>query len=80
MQRKFIRKMDVLGRIVLPQKIRNEMCWRDGTKLSIGRDCNKLILQKYNGTCFLEGAKKKKTSKRTDIIFSRSKKVSERCK
>lgn len=53
MQKKFVRTMDALGRIILPQNLRSEMCWRDGTKISIVRDGNRLILQKDNDSCSL---------------------------
>lgn len=61
MQGKFVRTMDALGRIVLPQEFRSAMCWKGGTKLSIIRDHNKLILQEDNGSCFLEGTNKKES-------------------
>ncbi len=61
MPRKFIRTMDALGRIVLPQEFRSEMCWKDGTRFSIIRDRNKLILQEDNDFCFLEETDKKES-------------------
>ncbi len=61
MQRKFVRTVDALGRIILPQEFRNEMCWKEGTKLSIIRDHDKLILQEDNGACFLGDTNKKES-------------------
>lgn len=59
MQEKIVRKMDELGRIVLPQEFRRAMDWNDGTNISITRDGNKLILQENSCSCILCGNEKK---------------------
>lgn len=68
MQKNFVRTVDPLGRVVLPKKFRNEMCWKDGTKLSVSRDRNKLILQKENGSCFLKGTNRTGQGKRPVLL------------
>ncbi len=35
MQRRFVRTLDPLGRMVPPQEFRNEMRWKSGTELSV---------------------------------------------
>lgn len=51
---KFVRSLDSLGRIVLPQNFRSKMRWENGTKISIIRDGDKLILQKDKPSVFLQ--------------------------
>ncbi|NLJ31232.1 MAG: AbrB/MazE/SpoVT family DNA-binding domain-containing protein [Clostridiales bacterium] len=41
--------------MILPKEFRRELCWRDGTKISIIKDHDQLILQKDNGPRFLAG-------------------------
>lgn len=44
------RKLDDLGRIVIPRELRKELRLEENTKMEILVDGNKIILQKF-GTC-----------------------------
>lgn len=46
-----VRKIDELGRIVLPMEIRNTMGIQKGDALEIFVEDNKIILTKYKQTC-----------------------------
>ena len=45
-----IRKLDELGRIVIPIEIRNQYDLKEGDKIEIEEKGNKLILRKYKDT------------------------------
>lgn len=56
MKDKIVRKLDELGRIVLPQEFRHALSWDKDTKVEITKEGNQLILQAAPGSCFLCGA------------------------
>jgi len=56
MKTEVIRKMDELGRILLPIEMRNALGWDNETKISISRQGEQLILQTYQGSCFVCGS------------------------
>lgn len=52
----FIRKLDELGRIVLPYETRQALNWNNNTEIAVCRDGNNLILAQYNRSCILCGS------------------------
>ena len=50
-----IRKMDRLGRVVVPSHIRRELKWDDGTPLEIFADGRGVYLQTYEKSCVFCG-------------------------
>lgn len=50
-----VRKLDNLGRIVIPKELRNKMDIEEGTGLEIYTEGNKIILQKYEQKCVFCG-------------------------
>lgn len=51
MQNKVVRKIDELGRIVLPQDFKNALAWDTETNIEIIRQGDQLILQTYKDYC-----------------------------
>ena len=67
-----VRKVDELGRIVLPISIRQTMDINEKDSLEIFTDENKIILQKYQPSCiFCENA--------DNIVFFNKKRICETC-
>ena len=56
MKARIVRKLDELGRIIIPAEMRNEMGWDRNTKITICREEEKLVLQTYQGICFACGS------------------------
>lgn len=52
------RKIDELGRIIIPLEMRSALGWNDDTEISVSREGEQLILQTYQGGCLLCGNKK----------------------
>lgn len=50
-----VRKIDELGRIVLPADMRYALRWEAEAQISISRQDNRLILKAYNDSCFACG-------------------------
>ena len=50
-----VRKVDPLGRIVIPKEIREVMGINEGDSLEIVKDNNQIILKKYNKGCIFCG-------------------------
>lgn len=46
-----VRKLDELGRIVIPIEIRNQYNLNEGDKIEIEERHNEIILKKYKDTC-----------------------------
>ena len=42
-----IRRVDDLGRIVIPREIRTKLGIQEGTPMELFTDCDKLVIQKY---------------------------------
>ena len=55
MSTKIVRKIDSLGRIVLPMEMVKALYWSDGTKIAITQQDNTLTLQKNQESCLLCG-------------------------
>ena len=49
------RKLDELGRVVIPKEIRKNLTIPEGTPLIISVEGNKIILEKSQGTCAICG-------------------------
>lgn len=56
MKTEVVRKMDELGRIILPVDMRSALGWDNETKISISRQGEQLVLQTYQGSCFVCGS------------------------
>ncbi len=50
------RKLDELGRVVIPKEIRRNLTIPEGTPLLIYVEGNKIILEKSQGTCAICGS------------------------
>lgn len=50
-----VRKVDQLGRIVLPKELRNENFIKEGSPLELYVDGEKIILKKYHQGCIFCG-------------------------
>lgn len=50
-----VRKLDNLGRIVLPAKLRRAMSIETGTPIEISADIDSIILSKYKEKCYICG-------------------------
>lgn len=69
-----VRKIDELGRIVLPVEIRNNMGIQKGDSLEIFIDEDKIILTKYKRTCiFCDNASEE------DMIYHKGKLICRDC-
>jgi len=53
-----IRKVDPLGRIVIPKEIRKVMSINEGDPLEIVKDNNGILLKKYHKGCIFCGSDK----------------------
>jgi transcriptional pleiotropic regulator of transition state genes len=67
-----VRKVDELGRIVLPISIRQIMDINEKDSLEIFTDENRIILQKYQPSCIF-------CNNADDIVFFNGKRVCEGC-
>lgn len=56
MKSEVVRKMDELGRIIIPIEMRNALGWDGKTKISISRKGERVVLQTYQGSCFVCGS------------------------
>lgn len=72
MENKVVRKIDELGRIVLPQDFRNALSWNTETKIAIIRQGNQLILQPDKDTCLFCGREQ-------SLIQIKDKYICDRC-
>lgn len=67
-----VRKVDELGRIVLPINIRQSMEISSGDAIEIFADDNKIILRKYHPACiFCDNA--------NDVVYFNGKRICEDC-
>lgn len=55
MKSEIVRKIDELGRIVLPIEMRNALGWDEKAKISVTRAGDRLVLQSFQGSCFICG-------------------------
>ena len=51
-----VRKIDPLGRVVLPKELRNTMGLPEGTPMEIFTEGDSIILRKYQPTCAICGS------------------------
>ena len=68
-----VRKVDPLGRIVIPKEIRKVMSINEGDALEIVKDNNGILLRKYHEGCIFCGGDK-------SIIEFKGMLVCEKCK
>lgn len=68
-----IRKVDELGRIVLPMELRNKLKIAEKDPLEIFVDGSSIILKKYNPNCIFCGSSKNLYSYEDKLICSRCK-------
>ncbi len=66
------RKVDDLGRIVLPKEIREQLDIADRTPIEIFTEDDKIILKKYSPACIFCGDA-------TDMIMYREKLICKKC-
>lgn len=50
-----VRRVDDLGRIVIPKELRRSLCIEEGDPLEIYVDSDQVILKKYEPTCLFCG-------------------------
>ena len=50
---KIIRKIDEVGRVVLPRDYRKALGWHEGTELSLICEDGRIILQPFQSCCIL---------------------------
>lgn len=67
-----VRKIDRLGRIVLPKELRDVLDLDVGTPLEIYSDNEVIALKKYEPTCIF-------CNESTDVIEYKSKKICKKC-
>ena len=67
-----VRKVDELGRIVLPISIRQTMRINEKDSLEIFTDDNKIILQKYQPSCIF-------CNNADDIVYFNGMRICENC-
>ena len=51
-----VRKIDPLGRVVLPKELRNTMGLPEGTPMEIFTDADSIVIRKYQPTCAICGS------------------------
>jgi transcriptional pleiotropic regulator of transition state genes len=67
-----VRRIDDLGRVVIPKEIRRTMRIREGDPLEIFTDGENVVLRKYNPACVFCGDA-------SDVIYFNSKRVCRKC-
>ena len=67
-----VRKIDPLGRIVIPIELRNSLKINNNSELEIFIEKDQIVLRKYNDRCYLCG-------KCNELIIFRNKKVCKTC-
>lgn len=67
-----VRRIDPLGRIVIPIELRNSLNFDNNSELEIFVDCDKVVLKKYNKCCYICGSN-------NDLVSFRNKNVCAKC-
>lgn len=67
-----VRKVDQLGRIVLPNELRNTLDIQEGTPMEIFTEGEQIILRAYRNSCVFCG-------EANDVINYKGKKVCKHC-
>lgn len=70
MNLKIVRKLDELGRIVLPQDFRKDLSWSAETRIAITKQGSQLILQADKDSCFICGSEQNLTKIKDKHICS----------
>jgi len=68
-----VRKVDELGRVVLPKELRTTMDWNEKDSIEIFVEENSIILKKYQPSCIFCGEAK-------DIINYKGKNICSECR
>lgn len=68
-----IRKVDELGRIVIPMELRNKLGIQEKDPLEIFVDGSSIILKKYNPNCIFCGSSKDLISYNNTLICAKCK-------
>lgn len=55
MEAQVVRKLDELGRILLPAEMRNELGWGMSSKIAMTKVEKGIVLETYQESCFLCG-------------------------
>lgn len=67
-----VRKLDRLGRVVIPKELRKSLSIKEGDSMEVFMDGDKVVLQKYQSSCiFCKNA--------DDLIDMEDKKVCRNC-
>lgn len=53
MKPEIVRKMDDLGRIIIPVEMQSALGWDEKTKISISRQGEQLVLQTHKSSCMI---------------------------
>jgi len=67
-----VRKVDILGRIVIPKELRDSLDIEDKDPLEIFVEGDRIILKKYNPSCIFCGSS-------TDVVLYKEKLICEEC-
>mgnify|MGYP002513832604 CR=1 FL=1 len=63
-----VRRIDDLGRVVIPKEIRRTMRIREGDPLEIYTDGNRIVLKKYENTCIFCGSDENLTEHKGKMV------------
>lgn len=67
-----VRKVDILGRIVIPKELRDALDIEDKDPLEIFVEDDRIILKKYNPSCIFCGSS-------NDVVLYKEKLICEEC-
>lgn len=67
-----VRKVDILGRIVIPKELRDALDIEDKDPLEIFVEDDRIILKKYNPSCIFCGST-------ADVVLYKEKLICEEC-
>ena len=67
-----VRKVDILGRIVIPKELRDSLDIEDKDPLEIFVEGDRIILKKYNPSCIFCGSS-------TDVVLYKEKLICDEC-
>ena len=61
MKQAMVRRLDELGRIVLPVEMRNALGWDETSKIAISRQGDRVVLRAYQNSCVVCGSEENLT-------------------
>ena len=70
-----VRKVDPLGRIVIPKEIIDVMSINEGDSLEIVKNNNEILLRKYNRGCIFCGGDKSIIEFKSNLVCTECKKA-----